>query len=185
MFNFIRYLKLNKFYNFKQMSLDSSKLVLSNTSKSSLCVICNIITDRKCGRCKRIYYCSDICQINNREIHQAICIASPKQIRAKGQTNAAIFIEGLLTNDWDKLTVPILADFGFTGLSEDNQQTLFYLYQIMVLKNVGEEKLHGAFLENSLDILINDFYKDCPTSYYKRFISEKIIIGKTNLLANI
>ena len=79
----------------------------------------------------------------------------------------------------------ILADyFGLHNARNDEHvKIIFGLYiGLIKLLEVPLDEIHEACLNNSLDALIHDKYKNRPSGYYKLFCSKNIKIGPTCLM---
>lgn len=55
------------------------------------------------------------------------------------------------------------------------------VYRGMYLLNISHEEIHKCFLENKLDELIHNSYKNRHSDYYDDFCKYNIKIGKTYL----
>ena len=83
--------------------------------------------------------------------------------------------------------IPTLVDYFGNYISDDDNFAIIYgVYKGLVkYKGVDAELLHKCFIANRLDDLIHTKYKHMQTGYYKKFIDNKIKIGKTCLLTGI
>ncbi len=38
-----------------------------------VCAVCNMFASKRCGKCKAVYYCEDVCQKKNWKNHKKSC----------------------------------------------------------------------------------------------------------------
>jgi hypothetical protein len=76
--------------------------------------------------------------------------------------------------------VPTMVDYWGPHIGNDeNEGLILGVYQGLCMMGVTAEDFHRSFMQNSLDGLIHSRYKARSSGYYRDFVKNNIVIGRT------
>ena len=79
--------------------------------------------------------------------------------------------------------ISVLADYwGRHMVNDETMYTIYGVYKGLWLMGVTAKQFHTSFMANSLDALIHSQYKTRSSGYYRDFVKDNIVIGRTRLL---
>lgn len=93
-----------------------------------------------------------------------------------------ILFNNILKLDYlPELSSQVIYDY-FGIQNEENMYIIYGIYKtLIIVKGISKQLIEKCYLTNRLDELIHKKHNHHKTNYYKYFVKNKIIIGKTNL----